>query len=269
MTAAAAIDTVGAGSPFELHDRVALVTGAGRGLGAACAEALARAGARVVLSDIDETALEAQARKFALNGWQHELAHLDVTNAEHRGQVVRRLDEIGRLDILVNNAGIILRKPAIETTSEELLHVLEVDLISMFSLSRDVLPLMERNRYGRIVNMSSIMGHIGRAGQSTYVMAKHGVVGLTKSFAAEFGPAGVTCNAVGPGYILTEMNQSIMTPPFVESVTRRTPLRRWGTPEDVAGVVVFLSSPASAFVTGQLILIDGGLTVTVPGPAQC
>jgi gluconate 5-dehydrogenase len=254
---------------FDLTGKVALVTGSSRGLGAAASEALAMAGATLVLSDIDEAGLERQAKAFAAKNWPSASFVLDVTDEKRCLEVIRlTIERFGRIDVLVNNAGIIIRKPAVETTAAEFRHILNVDLVSMFVLSTAASRHMAKNGYGHIINLSSIMGHIGRAGQATYVATKHGVVGLTKSLAAEFGPSGLTVNAIAPGYFLTEINRAILDDqPFVDSVIARTPLRRWAEPDELAGVIVFLASPASSFITGQTILIDGGMTVTVPDPA--
>jgi gluconate 5-dehydrogenase len=254
---------------FDLHGRVALITGASRGLGLATARALAGAGAHVVVTDLDAASTEKAAQTLRDEGLQAEGAKLDVTDEPGIKSVVADIAlRHGRIDILVNNAGMILRKPVSETTGDEFRTLLNVDLVSMLLMAAAVAPVMSQNRYGRIINLSSIMGNIGRAGQATYVAAKHGVVGLTKSLAAEFGPLGITSNAVAPGYFLTEMNKAILDDQdFYQSVVSRTPLRRWAEPDELSGTMVFLASKASAYLTGQTLVLDGGMTVTVPGPA--
>ncbi len=255
---------------FDLSGRIALVTGAARGLGAAAARALAAAGASVILTDLDEEGLQRQQADLNSKGWAAESMRLDVTDEAAIAAVVDKIHERhGRIDILINNAGIILRKPVADTTSADFRRVLDVNLVSMLAMSRAVAPLMQKEGFGRIINLSSIMGHIGRAGQATYVAAKHGVVGLTKSLAAEFGPQGVTVNAIAPGYFYTEMNEEIVKDKaFHDSVTARTPLRRWAEPDELGGVIVFFASRAGAYVTGQTLLLDGGMTVTVPEPGR-
>ncbi|MBZ9994331.1 SDR family NAD(P)-dependent oxidoreductase [Mesorhizobium sp. BH1-1-4] len=254
---------------FDLTGRVALVTGASRGLGLATARALASAGAHVVTTDIDLPATQAVVAKFLEDGLKAEAALLDVTDEPGIRSLVKDIAaRHERIDILVNNAGMILRKPLVDTTGDEFRRLLNVDLVSMLLLAGAVAPVMAKNGYGRIINLSSIMGKIGRAGQATYVAAKHGVVGLTKSLAAEFGPQGITSNAVAPGYFFTEMNRQILDDQdFYQSVISRTPLRRWAEAEELGGTMVFLASKASAYLTGQTLVLDGGMTVTVPGPA--
>ncbi|MGW1419911.1 SDR family NAD(P)-dependent oxidoreductase [Bradyrhizobium manausense] len=255
-------------SEFDLSGKVALVTGAARGLGAAASVALARAGATIAMTDVDEAALLSRGVEFQKHGWSASADRLDVTDDLAIKSVIEKtLDRHGRIDILLNNAGVILRKPLLETSASEFRRVLDVNLVSMFSLAAAVSQSMIARKYGRIINLSSIMGHVGRAGQATYVAAKHGVVGLTKSLAAEFGPHGITSNAVAPGYFYTEMNRQILDDrSFHDSVVARTPLRRWAEPDELGGTIVFLASPASGYVTGQTITLDGGMTVTVPGP---
>lgn len=255
---------------FDLTGRVALVTGASRGLGAAAARALANAGAHVVLTDIEEQGALKLVLEFANSGLRASSAELDVTNENAISAVVAKiLGDQGRIDILVNNAGIILRKPVVETAASEFRRLLDVNLVSMLTLAAAVTPSMIKNGYGRIINLSSIMGQIGRAGQATYVASKHGVVGLTKALAAEFGPHGITCNAIAPGYFYTEMNRQILDDrEFHDSVVARTPLRRWAEPEELAGTMVFLASQASAYLTGQTLVLDGGMTVTVAAPGR-
>jgi gluconate 5-dehydrogenase len=254
---------------FQLDGKVALVTGSGRGLGAAAAEALAAAGASVVISDIDAAAARDQVERLPGAGAEHSHVLLDVSDQNQREAAIAHvMSRHGRLDILVNNAGIVLRKPAIETTAEEFLRLLNVNLVSMLVMSGLAAPIMAKGGGGRIINLSSIVGLMGRSGVPTYSAAKAGILGLTRSLASEFGPWGITVNAVAPGYLLTEMNAgNVGDQDFFQSVIDRTPLRRWGAPEDIAGVMVFLAARASSFITGQTILLDGGIGVTLPGPA--
>jgi len=255
---------------FDLSGKVALVTGAARGLGTAASWALARAGATVVLTDIDEAAVRERNDEFIAAGMKASCAPLDVSNETVVARVVADvIQQFGRVDILVNNAGIILRKPMVETSAEEFRHVLNINVVSMFSMAVAVAPSMIRQRHGRIINLTSIMGHIARAGQSTYVASKHAVVGLTKTMAAEFGPHAITCNAIAPGYFYTEMNRQVLNEPaFHDSVVIRTCLRRWAEADELGGTVVYLASDASAYLTGQTLVLDGGMTTTVLDPSQ-
>lgn len=258
------------GKLFDLSGRVAIVTGSAGGLGQIIASSLAESGAIVALTDIDTDGLAVQKAKFDENGWECSVDRLDVADEVERKATVDRIAaRFDRIDILVNNAGVILRKPAVETTDAEFSRLLDINLVGLFGMTAAVSGHMAKNGYGRVISLSSIMGHIGRAGQATYVAAKHGVVGLTKSFAAEYGPDGITVNAIGPGYFYTDMNAELLGDErFVRSVEQRTPLRRWADPAELAGPIVFLAAPASSFVTGQFFMIDGGLAVTVPAPGQ-
>lgn len=255
---------------FDLSGKVALVTGAARGLGTAASWALARAGATVVLTDIDEAAVGERHAEFAAAGLKASHARLDVSDDTIVPRVVADvIQEFGRVDILVNNAGIILRKSMTETSAEEFRHVLNVNVVSMFAMAVAVAPSMIHCGHGRIINLTSIMGHIARAGQSTYVTSKHGVVGLTKAIAAEFGPHGITCNTIAPGYFYTEMNRQVLDEPaFHHSVVIRTCLRRWAEADELGGTVVYLASDASGYMTGQTLVLDGGMTATVLDPGQ-
>ena len=257
-------------SLFDLSGRVALVTGSSRGLGLAASDALAKAGATLILTDVLEEDLKRQSARFSEHGWRHSASLMDVTDEPAIARIVEgAMSDFGRIDILVNNAGIMIRKPALETSRDDFRRILEVNVISALNLSSAVAPHMTKAGYGRIVNLSSIMGHIGRAGQVTYVASKHAIVGLTKSLAAEWGPHGITVNAIAPGYVYTEMNRAIIDDQvFHNSVILRTPLRRWAEPDEIGGTIIYLSSEASSFVTGQTILLDGGMTVTVPDPGS-
>lgn len=254
---------------FALSGKTAIVTGAARGLGAASARALAEAGAQVVLADLDREALERQVAHLRNDGFDCHIMVLDVTDSAGRADALRMAENVGGgLDILVNNAGIMLRKPAISTSDTEFRSVLDVNVVAMAAFSGEAFPLLAE-RKGRIINLSSIMGHVGRAGQATYVASKHAVVGLTRAHAAEFGSRGITVNAIAPGYFTTEMNTAIVADGnFYQSVIDRTPLRRWGAPEEIGGPLVFFASAASAFITGHVLTLDGGLTATVPGPSR-
>lgn len=249
-------------SKFDLTGRTALVTGSSRGLGKAYAEGLAEAGAAIVLNGHDPDRLGATAREFRARGYRVEEALFDVTDEAAVSAAFDRLDTGGiAVDILVNNAGIQLRKPLVDLTMTEWRKVLDTNLASAFLVGREAARRMiARGRGGKIINIGSLTSEVARATVAPYTASKGGIKLLTKAMAAEWAEHGISVNAVGPGYILTEMTQPLAdTPAFDSWVRQRTPARRWGTPADVAGTVVFLSSDAADFVNGQIIYVDGGM----------
>jgi gluconate 5-dehydrogenase len=248
---------------FDLSGRVALVTGASRGFGVEIAKLFAEAGAMVVINGRHAETLQAAAETVRSHGLV-EVAAFDVADAPAAEAAVAAIEKThGRLDILINNAGINIRKPLDAFTLDDWRQVLEVDLTAAFALSRAVAPGMVKRRFGRIVNVGSVLSVKGRASIPAYTAAKHGILGLTKSLAAELGPAGVTCNAIAPGYFETEINRDLLKDEnFVRFVNERTPLRRWGRPEELAGAALYLASPAASYVNGHLLTVDGGMTTT-------
>lgn len=248
---------------FDLSGRVALVTGASRGFGVEIAKLFAEAGAMVVINGRHAETLQAAAETVRPHGLV-EVAAFDVADAPAAEAAVAAIEKThGRLDILINNAGINIRKPLDAFTLDDWRQVLEVDLTAAFALSRAVAPGMVKRRFGRIVNVGSVLSVKGRASIPAYTAAKHGILGLTKSLAAELGPAGVTCNAIAPGYFETEINRDLLKDEnFVRFVNERTPLRRWGRPEELAGAALYLASPAASYVNGHLLTVDGGMTTT-------
>lgn len=247
---------------FSLAGRVALITGAGRGIGFSFAAGLALAGAHVVINDLRQAAAEEAVEKIRAQGASAEAAVFDVTD---RHGVAEAVDGIvarnGRLDILVNNAGILIRKPIELHDMDDWNQVIDVNLSSLYNVARACVPLMRQRQYGRIINTASVMAISSRPGVISYVAAKHGVVGLTRGLAAELGRDRITVNAIGPGYILTEMNAKVLGHGnFEETVNQRTPLARWAHPDELQGAAIFLASDAASFVTGHLLMVDGGMT---------
>ncbi|WP_159792360.1 glucose 1-dehydrogenase [Puerhibacterium puerhi] len=244
--------------PFSLAGRTAVVTGGGRGLGAGITEALLAAGADVVVlarRDVPEELAEAAARLGrTLEHVAVDLGDADAVDAAADEMLGRR-----RVDVLVNNAGVQDRYPAAEFPLEAWDRVLDVNLRVVFQLAqRFGRPMLERGE-GAIVNLASLLSFQGGLNVAAYAASKGGVAQLTKALANEWAARGVRVNAVAPGYMATEMNEALLADPArLEQLSARIPAGRWGTPEDIGNVVVFLASPAAAYVHGQVLAVDGG-----------
>lgn len=245
---------------FDLTGRLALVTGAGRGLGRAIALALAGHGATVLLNGRDARPLEAVAARIREAGGAAELRVADLTDPAAREGLVSGIRQAhGRLDILVNNAGARARRALGDFAPGEIAGVMATNLIAPFELARLAAPLMVARRWGRIVNIASIAGPIARGGDAAYTASKAGLVGLTRALAAELGPHGITVNAIAPGFFATEANREMAEDPQIAAwLKTRTSLGRWGRPEEIGGAAVFLASDAASFVTGHVLIVDGG-----------
>jgi 3-oxoacyl-[acyl-carrier protein] reductase len=245
----------------DLSGKVALVTGAGRGIGRAIALKLAGEGATVAVNDIGDTAKAVVAEIEALK--RSGLAVLaDVSDAAAVNKMVETVvGEYGRLDILVNNAGISRDQIIMRMSDEDWDSVINIDLKSAFLCSRAVMRPMLKQRWGRIISISSVVGVMGNKGQANYAAAKAGIIGLTRSIAKEVASRGITANAIAPGYIDTEMTQGL-NEEWREQLKGLIPLGYLGTPEDVAETVAFLGSEAARYITGQVLGVDGGLAVS-------
>ncbi|PYS95267.1 MAG: 3-oxoacyl-[acyl-carrier-protein] reductase [Acidobacteria bacterium] len=243
----------------ELSERVTVVTGASKGIGRAVALALARRGSDLALAARGLAALESLAVECASHGVRAQAFAIDVSDAASvRAGVAAVLSAFGRVDHLVNNAGVTGDGLLLRMKREEWDRVLQVNLTGAFEMTRAVLPAMVKARYGRIVNVSSVVALMGNPGQANYCAAKAGLIGFTKSLAREVASRQITVNAVAPGFIDTEMTRAIQEGAR-EKMTGLIPLGRLGSPEDVAAGVAFLLSPGAAYVTGEVLNISGGL----------
>lgn len=248
-------------SHIELQGQVAMVTGAGRGIGRAIALELASAGADLVLCARTAAQLEEVAGEVRALGRQALVAPGDVSKGTDVESVVTgALEHFGRIDILVNNAGITRDSVLLRMKEEAWDEVMEVNLRSAFLCTRAVSKGMLKQRSGRIVNITSVIGLMGNAGQANYAASKAGLVGFTRSVARELASRGVTVNAVAPGYIQTEMTRDLPARAR-EWILERVPMGFLGEPEDVARVVRFLSAPQTRYVTGQVLNVDGGMVM--------
>ena len=245
---------------MRLEDKVAVVTGAGRGIGRAIALRLARDGARVVVNyGRSAEAAEQVVAEIGSIGAQAVAVHADVSlGSDVERLVATARDRFGRIDILVNNAGITRDKLILRMTEDDWDAVIDTNLKSAFLCVKAVAPGMIKQRSGVIVNVGSVVGKVGGAGQTNYSASKAGLIGLTKSVAKELGSRNIRVNAVAPGFIDTEMTEAL-NPNYREAILKQIPLGSFGVGENVAGVVAFLCSPDSAYVHGEVISIDGGL----------
>ena len=245
----------------DLKGQIAWVTGSGRGIGRSIAERLARDGATLIIHDIMEEAANATAEDFRAQGYEAHAIASDVSNAEAVESTVSQiLEKYGRIDILVNNAGVTRDALLMRMKEEDWDLVIKINLKGAFLCTRGVARTMMKQKSGRIVNVASIVGVMGNAGQANYAASKAGLIGLTKSTAKELAPRGVTVNAIAPGYIETEMT-AVLSTAAREAFLQATPLGRPGSPADVGGVVSFLASADAGFVTGQVLHIDGGMVM--------
>ena len=247
---------------FSLANRIALVTGSSRGLGLAIATGLAEAGARVILHGRDPDRLAQTAATFPNLAGTLAFDVSDTVATKAAFAAIAR--DHGRLDILVNNAGIIPRKPLLETTDEAWASVIDSNLSAYFRMSRDAARLMVPAKSGRIIMVSSIMGIVGRPTIPGYVTAKAGLHGMVRGLSAELAPLGIMVNAIAPGFMPTDATDTLhKDAKFNEWIASRAPMGRWGRPSELAGPAVFLASDASSYVTGHVLVVDGGLPASL------
>ena len=246
----------------SLTGRVAIVTGASRGIGKAVAQALAAEGATVIINyNGSAEAAEAVAADIRSQGGMAEAVKCNVADfAESEAFVKAVTEKYGRVDILVNNAGITRDNLIVRMTEEEFNAVLDTNLKGAFHMIRHLTKTFMKQRYGKIINISSVSGVMGNAGQVNYSASKAGVIGMTKAVAREMATRGITCNAVAPGFIVTEMTD-VLSDTIKENITNQIPMRRFGQTKDVANLVAFLASEEAGYITGQVVGVDGGMAM--------
>ena len=251
---------------FDLTGRTALVTGSARGIGYALAEGLAAAGASVVINGTRADTVAESVSKLTSMGHKAQGRAFDVTDEAAVADAFLQWDKDGvQVDIVVNNAGIQFRKPLVDLELRDWQRVIDTNLTSAFIVAKQAARRMiARGTGGKIINIGSLTSEAGRATVGAYTAAKGGIKMLTRAMSAEWAVSNIQANAIGPGYILTDMNQALVdNASFDAWVKGRTPSGRWGNPDDLMGVTVFLASPASDYVNGQIIYVDGGLLAVI------
>ena len=242
-----------------MESRTAFISGASRGIGRACALALAAAGHRVVLAARSAANLEPVAVEIRALGHEAFVVEMDLISPESiKAAFATASKDFGRIDILVNNAAVTKDGLAMRMKKDDWDVVIQTNLTGAFLAIQQVLPGMMKERWGRIVNIASVVGKAGNAGQANYVASKAGLIGLTKTIAQEMGSRNVTCNAVAPGFIATDMT-AVLPDQVKEAMLGRIPLRKFGAPEDVAAAVRFLASEEAGYITGHVLDVNGGM----------
>ncbi len=247
---------------FSLKGKVALITGASRGLGETMAKGLAAAGAHAVLVARDAAKLNAVAAAIREAGGQATVLPLDLADEAAVRSGVRGVGEnLGRIDVCVNNAGVINWQPVLDSDVDDFARIMNTNVRAMFIVSQECARFMRAGGAGgRIINIGSVLSTIGRAKLHAYCASKSAIVGLSRSLAAELGRDNITVNVIAPGYFASDINATLTSRPgYAEAVSGATPMERWGKPDELVGTVIYLASAASSFVTGQVIHVDGGI----------
>lgn len=246
---------------MRLKDEIALITGSARGIGKEIATTFAREGATVIISDMNEAAAKETAEELVKSGFKADAFACNVTDMQSVQEMVDKILDIhSRIDILVNNAGITRDNLFLRMTEDEWDAVLKTNLTGSFHCTKALAKSMVKARKGKIINIASIVGVIGNAGQANYSASKAGLIGFTKSIAREFSSRGITSNAVAPGFIRTVMTDKL-SDKVKEQLMERIPLKRLGEPKDVANACLFLASSDADYITGQTIIVDGGMGI--------
>jgi gluconate 5-dehydrogenase len=251
---------------FDITGRIALVTGSSRGIGLSLATGLAQAGATVVLNGRDPEALAAARSRIASETGADVRAYaFDVTDSEAVAGAAQEIEaDVGAVHIVVNNTGVQHRAPLLEFSDDDFRRVMDTNLTSAFLVGREFARSMVARKAGKIVNICSVQSELGRAGIAPYAASKGALKMLTRGMCADWAQHGLTINALAPGYFDTELTSALVNDrAFTEWLANRTPAQRWGRPEELVGTLLFLVSPASDFVNGQIIYVDGGMTAVV------
>lgn len=244
---------------MEFKDQVVLVTGSARGIGRAIAERFAKAGAHIVIADVSDESAAATAGELPLQGGRSLALKLDVAHADSvSSSFAAVMKEFGKIDVLVNNAGITRDNLLLRMKEDEWDSVISINLKGVFLCTKEAVKYMVKGRYGRIVNIASVVAFMGNPGQANYSASKAGIIGLTKTTAREYASRGITVNAVAPGFITTAMTDAL-SENVRQEMLKSIPIGRFGTVEDVAGAVAFFASPLNGYVTGQVIHVNGGM----------